>query len=135
MKLTLFAACLAAVFAATAALKCWKPIANLRCTVKGSQDVDTNTCVKDTCPKTTGTTYACVRTTLMDTTTTTLEGCKPNASAMACTESTVKESGKETTAEKCYCNDKDFCNDAVMGVASMTAIILALVSFVAVFII
>jgi len=134
MKLTLFAACLAAVFAATAALECWKTGAKKPCTVKGSQDVDTNTCVKKLCPNTTGTTYACVRTTRMDTTTTTLEGCKPNASAMACTESIVKISGKETTAEKCYCDDKDFCNGAVMGVASMTAIILALVSFVAVFI-
>jgi len=124
MKLTLFAACLAAVFAATSALKCYDS-----CSAKG-QAVDKASCAEKKCS---GETNACKRVTLASGTAaaaTTLYGCVKDKE-MKCTTTTEKTTGIET--ETCTC-DGDLCNGAMMGSASMTAMVLTLASFVAVFV-
>merc|ERR1739838_875832 len=119
-KLTLFAACLAAVFAATSALECYGIGAGKLCTRTDSESVDTATCEKKPCPKETN---ACQRVTSLASTT--LMGCV-KADKMECKTSNLK-------VTTCNCNG-DLCNGAMMGSASMTAIVLPLASFVAVFV-
>jgi len=129
MKLTLFAACLAAVFAATSALKCYGVKGAKLCAAKG-QAVDKALCAELPC---TGEKNACGRKTTLSGTEaalTSLLGCV-EAKEMKCTTTTDKTTGTET--ETCSCKG-DLCNGAMMGSASMTAMVLTLASFVAVFV-
>merc|ERR1739838_1085253 len=115
-KLTLFAACLAAVFAATSALEGYGIGAGKLCTRTDSESVDTATCEKKPCPKETN---ACQRVTTPASTT-----------LMGCVKADKMESKTSSVGTTCNCNG-DLCNGAMMGSASMTAIVLTLASFVA----